>query len=124
METVNTVSTSGPGPAGGFPLGATVRLAQLDVDPYPILARLRSEEPVSWVPETRMWFVTPRREIVSILRDASRFTTEADIERAAETVADCDDMDSMVHPGRPGRRARVLPRWHVCRYKSHLGVPR
>ena len=25
-----------------------------------------------------MWFVTPRREIVSILRDASRFTTEAE----------------------------------------------
>ena len=78
MVTVNTVSNAGPDPDGDFPLGAAVRLSVLDADPYPVLARLRSEEPVSWVPETRMWFVTPRQEIVAILRDAGRFTTEAE----------------------------------------------
>ena len=61
-----------------FPLGAQVRLADLDADPYPILARLRREEPVTWVPETRMWFLTRRAEIVDALRDARRFTTEAE----------------------------------------------
>ena len=61
-----------------FPLGATVRLADLDVDPYPLLARLRANEPVTWVPETGMWFVTRRDDIISILRDAARFTTDAE----------------------------------------------
>ena len=61
-----------------FPVGASVRLADLDRDPYPILARLREEEPVSWVPETSMWFVTRRSDILAILRDARRFTTEAE----------------------------------------------
>jgi cytochrome P450 len=61
-----------------FPLGAQVRLADLDADPYPILARLRREEPVTWVPETQMWFLTRRAEIVDVLRDAGRFTTEAE----------------------------------------------
>lgn len=61
-----------------FPLGAAVRLADLDVDPYPILAELRAREPVSWVPETRMWFVTRRDDTVAVLRDAARFTTDAE----------------------------------------------
>jgi len=60
-----------------FPLGAAVRLAELDVDPYPILARLRAEEPVSWVPEVAMWFVTRRQVMFDVLRDARRFTTDA-----------------------------------------------
>lgn len=78
MCAVNTVSPLDPDLAARFPLGAAVRLDDLDVDPYPILNRLRSVEPVTWVPQTRMWFVTPRREIVAILRDATRFTTDAE----------------------------------------------
>ena len=60
-----------------FPLGAQVSLAILDVDPYPVLADLREREPVSWVPETRMWFVTRRRDVLSVLRDRHRFTTDS-----------------------------------------------
>ena len=74
-------SVSRPDPPAAdprFPIGAGVRLAELDVDPYPTLARLREREPISWVPEIGMWFVTPRREIVAILRDAARFTTDAE----------------------------------------------
>jgi cytochrome P450 len=79
MAGVSTVSPTGPQSAEErFPLGAAVRLADLDVDPYPTLAVLRRDEPVSWVPETGMWFVTRRREMVSILRDATRFTTDAE----------------------------------------------
>lgn len=55
-----------------------MRLSDLDVDPYPILADLRAHEPVTWVPETRMWFVTRRDDIVAILRDPRRFTTDAE----------------------------------------------
>ena len=60
-----------------FRLGAEVSLATLDADPYPILAELREHEPVSWVPETGMWFVTRRRDVLSVLRDPRRFTTDS-----------------------------------------------
>ena len=78
METVNTVSPPDPERVTRFPLGAAVRLADLDVDPYPVLARLRREEPITWVPETGMWFVTRRSDTVAVLRDATRFTTDAE----------------------------------------------
>ena len=37
---------------------ATVTAEELDRDPDPILARLREEEPVAWIPALQMWFVT------------------------------------------------------------------
>ena len=37
---------------------ATVTADELDRDPDPILARLREEEPVAWIPALQMWFVT------------------------------------------------------------------
>jgi len=62
---------------GGHRLGRDVRLDDLAVDPYPILARLRAEEPVSWVDEARMWFVTRRSDVVSVLRDVETFRTDS-----------------------------------------------
>lgn len=61
-----------------FPLGSTVRLADLAVDPYPILARLRALEPVSWMPETAMWLVTRHDDVLAVLRDWQSFTTESE----------------------------------------------
>ena len=63
--------------AARYPLGAEVRLADLAIDPYPILARLRETEPVSRVPEVGMWFVTRRDDVLTILRDPEGFTTDA-----------------------------------------------
>ena len=60
-----------------FPLGSTVRLAELAVDPYPKLAELRALEPVTWVPETGMWYVTRRDDVLDVLRDPDLFTTDA-----------------------------------------------
>ena len=37
---------------------ATVTAEELDRDPDPILACLREEEPVAWIPALQMWFVT------------------------------------------------------------------
>lgn len=39
-------------------IGETLTLAELEAEPDPILARLRAEEPVSWVPAMDMWLVT------------------------------------------------------------------
>lgn len=41
-----------------FPIGAAVTHAELEADPYPVYARLRAAEPVSWVPAQKMYFVT------------------------------------------------------------------
>jgi len=39
-------------------LGASITLSELERDPDPVLARLRDDEPVSWVPALDMWLVT------------------------------------------------------------------
>jgi cytochrome P450 len=51
-------------------------LEQLDADPYRPLARLRSSEPVSWVPALGGWLVTPRDLCIEVMRDAARFTVD------------------------------------------------
>jgi cytochrome P450 len=57
-------------------LGAAVTLAELDTDPYPVLARLRESEPVSWIPDLYGWLVTRRDLCIEVMRDAERFTVD------------------------------------------------
>ena len=45
---------------------ATVTAEELDRDPDPILARLREEEPVAWIPALEMWFVTRWDDVQSM----------------------------------------------------------
>jgi len=45
-------------------LGSSISLAHLEADPDPILARLRAEEPVAWVPAMEMWLVTRWDDVV------------------------------------------------------------
>jgi cytochrome P450 len=58
------------------PLGAELTLDQLDLEPYPALARLRDHEPVSWVPALDGWLVTRRDLCIEVMRDAERFTVD------------------------------------------------
>jgi cytochrome P450 len=58
------------------PLGATVTLAQLDGAPYDVLARLREQEPVSWLPVLDGWLVTRRDLCIEVMRDAVTFTVD------------------------------------------------
>ena len=44
-------------------LGEQVTLDELERDPYPIYARLRDEEPVSWVPAVQLWLVTRYEDV-------------------------------------------------------------
>jgi cytochrome P450 len=57
-------------------LGATITLDELDRDPYPVLARLREQEPVAWVPVLDGWLVTRRDLCIAVMRDADRFTVD------------------------------------------------
>jgi cytochrome P450 len=59
----------------GFPIGATVDVASLERDPYPVYRRLREAEPVSWIAALDMWWVTGYAEVRRILLDTDTFTT-------------------------------------------------
>src|SRR5450755_2058052 len=59
-----------------FPLGAAVELRQLDVDPHPLMARLREHEPVSWLPAIDGWLVTRHDLALEVMLDADAFTVE------------------------------------------------
>jgi cytochrome P450 len=61
-----------------FPLGASLMLDQLEVDPYPHLRRLQEKEPISWVEGVGMWFVTRRADVVRVLKDPATFGTDSD----------------------------------------------
>ena len=60
----------------GYPLGAEVTLEQLTRDPHPLLARMREQEPVSWVPVFSGWLVTGRELAIAAMRDAATFTVD------------------------------------------------
>jgi cytochrome P450 len=57
-------------------IGTGITLAELDADPYPVLARLRASEPAAWVPALDAWLVTGYDLAVSVLRDATTFTVD------------------------------------------------
>jgi cytochrome P450 len=59
-----------------FPLGATATLAELEGDPHGLLARLRTREPVSWVPALGGWLVTRRDLAIEVMRDPATFTVD------------------------------------------------
>jgi cytochrome P450 len=60
----------------GFPLGAAVRLADLEGELHPVLARLRDSEPVSWLPVLNGWLVTRRDLAMRVMRDSVTFTVD------------------------------------------------
>ncbi len=62
--------------ASKFPLGAAVTVAELEAEPYAVLARLREHEPVSWLPALDGWLVTRRDLSVDAMRDAETFTVD------------------------------------------------
>ncbi len=55
---------------------ADLTLDQLAADPYALLARLRIDEPVAWIPAMGGWLVTRRDLAAAVLRDAATFTVD------------------------------------------------
>ena len=55
-------------------VGETVTLDELEDDPYPIYARLREGEPVSWVPEVQLWLVTRYEDVRTVDLTPGLFT--------------------------------------------------
>jgi len=61
-----------------FPIGAALRAEALARDPYPWYAQLRSREPISWIKELGMWYVTRYEDVRAILMDDRRFSTASE----------------------------------------------
>lgn len=55
-------------------LGDDITLADLEADPDPIMARLRAEEPVCWVPALEMWLVTRWDDVEHIERHPEHYS--------------------------------------------------
>jgi cytochrome P450 len=55
-------------------VGDAVTLEQLERDPYPIYARLRDDEPVSWVPAVQLWLVTRYDDVRNVDLTPELFT--------------------------------------------------
>jgi cytochrome P450 len=59
-----------------FPIGRGLTLRELQGDPHPLLARLRTAEPVSWLAVRGGWLVTGYDLAVRVMRDPSTFTVD------------------------------------------------
>jgi cytochrome P450 len=59
-----------------FPLGAELTVEQLSGEPHAHLARLRAEEPVSWVPAIEGWLVTRYDLALEVMHDPGTFTVD------------------------------------------------
>ncbi len=55
-------------------VGDTITLDELETDPYPVYARLREEEPVSWVPAVQLWLVTRYDDVRTVGLSPDLFT--------------------------------------------------
>jgi cytochrome P450 len=59
-----------------YRLGAEITVAELDGDPHQVLAQLRENEPVSWLPALEGWLVTRYDLAVEVMRDAATYTVD------------------------------------------------
>lgn len=96
-------------------IGTDITLADLEADPDPILARLRAEEPVTWVPAMEMWLVTRWDDVVYMEDHPELFTAATEpsfLARAlGQNMLTCDPpkhtrLQAIMHPPfQPGGRS-------------------
>jgi cytochrome P450 len=59
-------------------VGASIGVDDLERDPYPLYARLREEEPVSWVESVGLWLVTRWDDVNQVDKTPDTFTAETE----------------------------------------------
>jgi cytochrome P450 len=59
-------------------IGSAVGVEDLERDPYPVYARLRDDEPVSWVESVGLWLVTRWDDVNHVVKTPDVFTAETD----------------------------------------------
>lgn len=75
-------------------------------DPYPHYARLRSEEPVLWLPEYEVWVVTRFQDIATILQDTATFSSRLGLAARADLFGS-DQTGVRFRIGAPGVRVLI-----------------
>jgi cytochrome P450 len=99
---------------GASSLAAEITVGALDREPYAVLARLREEAPVAWVPALGGWLVTRHDLALAVMRDAETFTVEDDRFTTARVVGpsmlslDGPEHDRHRAPFTPPLRARAI----------------
>ncbi|MCG8915992.1 cytochrome P450 [Actinokineospora sp. PR83] len=78
-------------------------LSELEADPHPVYARLRVDEPVTWVPEARQWLVTGWQDVHTVLTDVERFTTD---QPGSPMIGVCGGTPLLMREGRSHREVR------------------
>jgi cytochrome P450 len=96
-------------------IGDSLTLADLDADPDSILARLRAEEPVAWVPALEMWLVTRWHDVDRMERHPEVFSAATEpsfLARAlGRNMLTCDPpqhtrlKEMLLPPFQPGGRS-------------------
>src|SRR5215212_7349198 len=59
-------------------IGSTIGVEELERDPYPAYARLRADEPVSWVESVGLWLVTRWDDVNHVIKSPEIFTAETE----------------------------------------------
>jgi cytochrome P450 len=59
-------------------IGSTIAVEDLERDPYPFYARLRADEPVSWVESVGLWLVTRWDDVLHVDKNPHLFTAETE----------------------------------------------
>lgn len=88
-------------------IGAELGLADLESDPDPILARMRAEEPVCWVPSMDMWLVTRWDDVAYMEAHPELFTADTDPSFLARALG--RNMLTMDPPDHTRLRDTLLP---------------
>lgn len=96
-------------------IGDDITLSDLEADPDPIMARLRADEPVCWVPALDMWLVTRWDDVAHMEEHPELFTAATEpsfLARAlGRNMLTCDPPDHtrlqqiMQPPFQPGGRS-------------------
>jgi cytochrome P450 len=59
-------------------IGAQIAVEELERDPYPAYARLRADEPVSWVESVGLWLVTRWDDVMDVIKTPDVYTAETE----------------------------------------------
>lgn len=76
-------------------LAASITVAELEADPYPLYAALRRDLPVAWVPAVDLWLVTRWDDVEHVAKSPAAFTAEVasspvDACFGSPTIITCD----------------------------------
>lgn len=88
-------------------IGDQINLADLEADPDPILARMRVDEPVCWVPSMEMWLVTRWDDVMFVDTHPELFTAATEPSFLARALG--RNMLTMDPPAHTRLREILLP---------------